>query len=77
MKTRKKEEAVSNTSTPPLEVVEDLLTDSDDEVLPTGWDMRVTDKGRVFYVRSVIYTLYVFVPIFLFFSFSLMLKLCI
>lgn len=64
MKTRKKEEGVSNTSTPPLEVVEDLLTDSDDEVLPTGWDMRVTDKGRVFYVRSVIYTLYVFVPIF-------------
>lgn len=57
MKTRTKngkEEGVSSTSTPPLEVVEDLLTDSDDEVLPTGWDMRVTDKGRVFYVRSVI-----------------------
>lgn len=37
-------------STPPLEDVEDLLTDSDDEGLPSGWDMRVTDKGRVFYV---------------------------
>lgn len=61
MKTRKKDgkEGVSSTSTPPLEVVEDLLTDSDDEVLPTGWDMRVTDKGRVFYVRSVIYHTFV------------------
>lgn len=59
MKTRKKE-GIPSTSTPPLEVVEDLITDSDDEVLPTGWDMRVTDKGRVFYVRSVIYTHYFF-----------------
>ena len=45
-------------STPPLEDVEDLLTDSDDEGLPSGWDMRVTDKGRVFYVRYAISILY-------------------
>ena len=30
--------------------LEDLLTDSDDE-LPSGWEVRVTDAGRVFYVE--------------------------
>jgi len=29
--------------------LEDLISDSDDE-LPVGWEMRVTDDGRVFYV---------------------------
>ncbi|XP_057291040.1 WW domain-containing oxidoreductase-like [Hydractinia symbiolongicarpus] len=29
--------------------LEELFTDSEDE-LPTGWEMRVTDAGRVFYV---------------------------
>ena len=30
--------------------LEELFTDSEDE-LPTGWEMRVTDAGRVFYVE--------------------------
>ena len=31
-------------------MLEDLLTDSEDE-LPSGWEVRVTDAGRVFYVE--------------------------
>jgi len=36
---------------PPCEEIEHLLTDSEDEQLPSGWEMRVTDDGKVFYVR--------------------------
>lgn len=32
------------------EYVEALISDSEDE-LPSGWEMRVTDEGRVFYVK--------------------------
>ena len=32
--------------------LEELISDSDDD-LPTGWEMRVTDAGRVFYVEWV------------------------
>jgi len=39
-----------SSSLPPLEEVEELLTDSEDDQLPTGWDMRITEKGRVFYI---------------------------
>ena len=65
MTTRKKESVLS--STPPMEAVEDLLTDSDDEILPSGWDMRVTAKGRVFYVRFVIYT-HIFIYVYMYVS---------
>ena len=47
----RKDDGSSNN--PPLEQIEELLTDSDDDQLPSGWDMRVTEKGRVFYIRSV------------------------
>ena len=43
----------SSPNQPSEEEVEHLLTDSEDEQLPSGWEMRVTEDGKVFYVRSV------------------------
>lgn len=43
-------ESQNSTRTPPLEEIEALLTDSEDESLEIGWEMKVTEKGRVFYV---------------------------